>query len=212
MVRVCICCFKHSFLLICSMPWPSCICLRSSLIQLFLWASDCAPEPLCLSSSHFFIIRCVILISARKQIMSEYLSLTKSSEQFFFITLYSVFGYRCLQQFAHDASLSTESSKMSEELWLINWLKGFWWRNINKPPHPIQIQDIQYDGSSVWSEYFFKLQYFDWYWHHTNISPENPRTGSTLSPFFFASGDEHFGRSMTMMFANDIVICSESRE
>lgn len=80
----CICCFKHSFLLICSMPWPSCICLRSSLIELFLWASDWSPETLCLSSSHFFYYT---LISARKQIRSEYLSLTKSSEQFFLLPL-----------------------------------------------------------------------------------------------------------------------------
>lgn len=75
------------------------------------------------------------LISARKQIRSEYLSLTKSSEQFFLLPLPPFFGHRCLQQFAHDASLSTESSKMWEELWLFNWLKGSWWRNINKPPH-----------------------------------------------------------------------------
>lgn len=216
------------------MPWPSCICLRSSLIELFLWASDWSPEPLCLSSSHFFIIHW-FLQGNRSGVNIFHWRNHPSS---FFITLTPFFGHRCLQQFAHDASLSTESSKMWEELWLFNWLKGSWWRNIYKttsyPPNPIQIQDIQYAGSSVWSKYFFKVQYFDWYWHHTDIltwkqlgdrlskinkeKPTNaqtpviivnlvgnpvrvyitelscnPWTGSTLSPFFFASGDEHFG-------------------
>lgn len=54
------------------MPWPSCICLRSSLIELFLWASDWSPEHLCLSSSHFFLL----YIDFCKETDQEWISFT----------------------------------------------------------------------------------------------------------------------------------------
>lgn len=92
------------------------------------------PQNLCAWALHIFFL--LLYIDFCKETDQEWISFTDEIiRAVFFITLTPFFGHRCLQQFAHDASLSTESSKMWEELWLFNWLKGSWWRNINKPPH-----------------------------------------------------------------------------
>lgn len=220
------------------MPWPSCICLRSSLIELFLWASDWSPEPLCLSSSHFFLLYIIHYTFLQGNRSGVNIFHWQNHPSSFFITLTPFFGHRCLQQFAHNASLSTESSKMWEELWLFNWLKGSWWRNINKPPHihlipfrfKISSMMVHLFGPSTFSKFDILIDtdiiQIILTWKQlgdilSKINKEkptnaqtpviivnlvgnpvrvyitelscNPWTGSILSPFFFASGDEHFG-------------------
>lgn len=77
------------------------------------------PQNLCAWALHIFFIIHWFLQGNRSGVNIFHWRNHPSS---FFITLTPFFGHRCLQQFAHDASLSTKSSKMWEELWLfIDW-------------------------------------------------------------------------------------------